>query len=148
MAGEISIEPLGGDLLAIAECHALDASVFPHPSVPGVVAGAPAVWVAKRRGRVVGFVATHATDTVREIRGIAVAASERGTGVGRALLRTAIEASRGLRAITLQVSTGNPAAIALYESEGFFVLRTLDRYYSPLAFPNGGDAYAMYRPCY
>lgn len=146
LATDISIHALGSDLVAMAQCHALDASIFPHPSVPRIRAGELSVWVAKRAGRVVGFVATQVDGSTRAITGIAVAREARGTGVGRALLRAAVTASKGLRAVTLQVSTGNLPAIALYESEGFFVLRTLPRYYSPLAFPNEGDAYAMYLP--
>lgn len=52
---------------------------------------------------------------------IAVGASWRRHGVGRALLRAGIAwaAEVGLHKITLNVRAGNSAAIALYEAEGF-----------------------------
>ncbi|MCW3045798.1 MAG: family N-acetyltransferase [Solirubrobacterales bacterium] len=45
----------------------------------------------------------------------------RGAGLGRALVRGAIERARerGCRRIELDVNEGNPAALALYESFGF-----------------------------
>ncbi|MFF4831322.1 GNAT family N-acetyltransferase [Streptomyces sp. NPDC001315] len=60
---------------------------------------------------------------VRQIRGLAVAAEARGKGVGRALLRAAVEEARhqGARRISLRVLGHNTAARALYASEGFVV---------------------------
>lgn len=138
----------GSDLVALAQCMALDASTFPHASVP-VVGGAtpPRVWIARAEpgGRVVGFVATRRRAHLLEVSGIAVDRAHRRTGVGRALLRTAIDAarSRRLAPVALHVSTANDAAIALYESEGFVATRLIPRFYSPARFGNGGDAYEM-----
>ncbi|MFJ8541843.1 GNAT family N-acetyltransferase [Streptomyces sp. NPDC093586] len=60
---------------------------------------------------------------VRQIRGLAVAEAARGNGVGRALVRAAVEEARrlGARRITLRVLGHNTAARGLYESEGFTV---------------------------
>jgi ribosomal protein S18 acetylase RimI-like enzyme len=85
--------------------------------------------VAELGGRVVGYVrlgfptplASNAH--VRQIRGIAVADEARGLGVGRALVRAAVEEARrlGARRITLRVLGHNTPARKLYESEGFVV---------------------------
>ncbi|MFD9036507.1 GNAT family N-acetyltransferase [Streptomyces sp. NPDC059567] len=60
---------------------------------------------------------------VRQIQGLAVAESARGRGVGRALLRAAVEETRrqGCTRLTLRVLGHNKPARALYESEGFTV---------------------------
>ncbi|MFE0514616.1 GNAT family N-acetyltransferase [Streptomyces sp. NPDC058964] len=60
---------------------------------------------------------------VRQIQGLAVHDDARGRGVGRALLRAALEEARrrGARRVTLRVLGHNTPARALYESEGFAV---------------------------
>ncbi|MEV8564326.1 GNAT family N-acetyltransferase [Streptomyces sp. NPDC051322] len=60
---------------------------------------------------------------VRQIQGLAVSASARGKGVGRALLRSACAESRrqGATRITLRVLGHNAPARKLYASEGFAV---------------------------
>ncbi|WP_327314534.1 GNAT family N-acetyltransferase [Streptomyces sp. NBC_01235] len=60
---------------------------------------------------------------VRQIQGLAVLDDARGRGVGRALLRAAVEEARrlGARRITLRVLGHNTPARGLYESEGFVV---------------------------
>ncbi|MFJ1650999.1 GNAT family N-acetyltransferase [Streptomyces sp. NPDC088337] len=85
--------------------------------------------VAELDGRLVGYIrlgfptelASNAH--VRQIRGLAVAEEARGSGVGRALLRAAVEETRrrGARRITLRVLGHNTPARKLYESEGFVV---------------------------
>ncbi|WP_217140545.1 GNAT family N-acetyltransferase [Streptomyces sp. AC627_RSS907] len=85
--------------------------------------------VAELDGAVVGYVrlgfptplASNAH--VRQIRGLAVADAARGHGVGRALVRAAVEEARrlGARRITLRVLGHNTPARGLYESEGFVV---------------------------
>lgn len=85
--------------------------------------------VAELGGRVVGYVRLGfptplpANAHVRQIRGLAVAEEARGLGVGRALVRAAVEDARerGFRRITLRVLGHNTAARGLYESEGFVV---------------------------
>lgn len=144
-----TIEALdGSDLVALAQCMALDASVFPHASVPAVPGGGPPrVWIARpsRAGPVIAFVATMRRANKLEVVGIAVDEAHRRSGLGRALLRAAVDAARerGLAMVTLHVSTANEGALALYESEGFVAHRLLRRFYSPARFGNGGDAYEM-----
>ncbi|WP_062647592.1 GNAT family N-acetyltransferase [Streptomyces maremycinicus] len=60
---------------------------------------------------------------VRQIQGLAVLDEGRGRGVGRALIRAALDEARrqGARRITLRVLGHNAPARRLYESEGFVV---------------------------
>ncbi|MFI8965170.1 GNAT family N-acetyltransferase [Streptomyces sp. NPDC053493] len=60
---------------------------------------------------------------VRQIQGLAVAASARGRGVARALLRAAADRAReqGATRLTLRVLGHNAPARALYAAEGFAV---------------------------
>lgn len=59
--------------------------------------------------------------------GMAVAAAERGRGVGRALIGAAIADAftRGIRRIELSVHAGNQAGLALYRRSGFVFEGTL-----------------------
>ncbi|MFK4146714.1 GNAT family N-acetyltransferase [Streptomyces sp. NPDC004065] len=85
--------------------------------------------VAELDGRLAGYIRLGLpTDVasnahVRQIRGLAVAEEARGRGVGRALLRAAVEEARrqGARRISLRVLGHNTPARKLYESEGFVV---------------------------
>ncbi|WP_329216528.1 GNAT family N-acetyltransferase [Streptomyces sp. NBC_01485] len=85
--------------------------------------------VAELDDRVVGYVTlTRPTKLacnrhVRQIQGLAVLDEARGRGVGRALVRAAVEEARrqGARRITLRVLGHNTAARALYAAEGFAV---------------------------
>ncbi|MFI9773875.1 GNAT family N-acetyltransferase [Streptomyces sp. NBC_01003] len=85
--------------------------------------------VAELDGRLAGYVriayptSLAANTHVRQIQGLAVAAEARGAGVGRALVRAAVEHARkaGARRMTLRVLGHNAPARALYESEGFTV---------------------------
>lgn len=147
----IIVEPVGADLVALAQAHALDASTFPHPSLPPIYGGdaPPAIFVGRpeRGGRVVGFAATRARLGALEVIGLAVEPAHRRSGMGRALLRAAVRSAkaRGLRRVTLHVSTALAGAIALYESERFERHTLLRGFYSARRFPNGGDAWLMVR---
>ncbi|MGV9932825.1 N-acetyltransferase family protein [Streptomyces olivaceoviridis] len=85
--------------------------------------------VAEAGGRVLGYIRlTHPTPLasnahVLAIQGFAVADEARGRGVGRALVRAAVEEARrrGARRLTLRVLGHNTPARRLYESEGFTV---------------------------
>ncbi|MEU8981709.1 GNAT family N-acetyltransferase [Streptomyces sp. NPDC048309] len=85
--------------------------------------------VAELDGQVVGYIRLGFPTTlacnahVRQILGLAVADRARGAGVGRALLRAALEEGRrqGARRITLRVLGHNTPARKLYEAEGFVV---------------------------
>ncbi|MEV3853467.1 GNAT family N-acetyltransferase [Streptomyces sp. NPDC050095] len=85
--------------------------------------------VAEVDGRVVGFVRLGrptplpSNAHVRQIQGLAVADAARGRGVGRILVRAAVEEARrqGARRIALRVLGHNAPARRLYEAEGFVV---------------------------
>ncbi|MER5436422.1 GNAT family N-acetyltransferase [Streptomyces sp. NPDC002588] len=85
--------------------------------------------VAESGARLVGYLRLvpptplAANAHVRQIQGLAVSDEARGQGVGRALLRAAVETARehGARRITLRVLAHNTPARKLYESEGFVV---------------------------
>ncbi|MCL6732588.1 GNAT family N-acetyltransferase [Streptomyces neyagawaensis] len=85
--------------------------------------------VAELGGDVVGYLrlgrptSLDCNAHVRQIQGLAVAEEARGAGVGRALVRAALEEarSRGARRLTLRVLGHNTPARKLYESEGFVV---------------------------
>lgn len=146
MGSTITIEALdGSDLVALAQCMALDATAFPHPSVPLVTGGLPRVWIARGEHGVVGFAATAPNGNVLDVIGVAVDPSQRRTGIGRSLIRAVVDIARErrVRAVTLNVSTANGGAIALYESEGFVATRRMRRYYNPQRFGDGGDAFHM-----
>ncbi|MFI6843492.1 GNAT family N-acetyltransferase [Kitasatospora sp. NBC_00085] len=80
-------------------------------------------------GRVVGYVRVvpptplASNRHVRQIQGLAVDASARGRGLGRALVEAACTAAReqGARRITLRVLGHNAPARRLYEACGFVV---------------------------
>lgn len=81
--------------------------------------------IAEDGGRLAGYaVLAGLGDTGRgvELRRMAVDPAQRGTGVGRGLLRAAVTRARdqhGARRIWLDVKARNGRARALYESEGF-----------------------------
>lgn len=85
--------------------------------------------VAELNRRIVGYVRLGfptplaCNAHVRQIQGLAVADEVRGRGVGRALIRAAVEETRrrGARRLTLRVLGHNTPARKLYESEGFVV---------------------------
>ena len=142
------IEPLGSDLVALAQAYALDATTFPHCSLPMVFGddAPPAVWIAREDhgGPVIGFVGTRADHEALEIIGLAVDVAHRRTGIARALVRATTRSARarGFDTVELRVSTGNEAAIALYVRERFRKAERIEGYYSK-RFPDGGDAWVM-----
>jgi ribosomal protein S18 acetylase RimI-like enzyme len=141
----IAVEPLANDLVAIANCIAIDAEAFPYPSAPfGLRDRSARMWVARDgdRGRVIGFIAARVRGGGLYIVGIAVSADSRRRGAGRALVRAAVDGARaeGLRAVALHVSVGNRAAVALYASEGFQARRRMRGFYS------GAVAHALASP--
>ncbi|MEV1018753.1 GNAT family N-acetyltransferase [Streptomyces sp. NPDC050264] len=85
--------------------------------------------VAELDGRVVGYIrlgrptSLAANAHVSQVQGLAVADSARGRGLGRTLLRAAVEQARqqGSRRITLRVLGHNTPARKLYEAEGFVI---------------------------
>ncbi len=97
-----------------------------------------------RRREVIGLVGMR-VETARgerraHITNLAVHPAWRRQGWGRRLLRRAMESARPYtpQRVILEVRTTNEAAIALYRSEGFTIVRRMRRYYR-----DGGDAYLM-----
>jgi len=82
----------------------------------------PGVWLTLARSgdALVGFALTRAVADDAELLLIAVLPDQRGRGVGRALLRRAIDdaAARGAGRLCLEMRAGNDAT-RLYASEGF-----------------------------
>lgn len=77
------------------------------------------------------------------ITNLAVAASRRGEGIGKGLVKELLgrAADRGATCATLEVRAGNEPAIALYRSLGFDVVSVRKRYYPD----NREDALIMWR---
>jgi ribosomal protein S18 acetylase RimI-like enzyme len=147
-----TVEPLdGGDLVAIANCIAIDADAFPYPSAPfGLRDRAARAWVARDggTGRVIGFIAGRVRGGDLHVDGIAVHAGARRRGVGRALVRAAAEGARreGLVTVSLHVSVANREAHELYLGEGFTSRRRIRGFYAPGAFEeHARDAWEMVR---
>ena len=82
-------------------------------------------------GGVAGYVVALLLGAEVEIANLAVSSSERGVGVGGALLDdvTAHAAASGCVALYLEVRDSNAAARALYHSRGFEVVGVRKRYY-------------------
>jgi len=143
------VEPLvASDVVAVAQCIAIDADVFPYASAHfGLRSAASPTWVARDLGdpRVLGFLAAHVGRGVLHMDGVAVDRAARRRGIGRALVREAVACAqdRRLRVVTLHVSVVNRAAIALYESEGFVVERRMGGFYPAAAFGGEADAFEM-----
>ena len=154
-AGTATIELLDGDLVAIAQCIAIDADAFPYASAHfGARSRSGRVWIARdaadERQRVVGFLAARLRGRrgqahLMHIEGLAVDQPVRQQGIGRALVREAVADARGrrLHAVVLHVSVTNDAAIALYESEGFGISRKLPGFYPAGAFDGVTEALEM-----
>jgi len=147
----VTVERLAApDLVAMAQCIAIDVNAFPYPSSRFVLRSASSpVWVARRDGeaRVVGFLAAgERRGRDLYVEGLATATSARRYGIGRALVRAAVAFARERRAdtISLHVWTGNEAAIGLYRSEGFDMRMLVAGFYRPGVFASAG-AYRMVR---
>jgi ribosomal protein S18 acetylase RimI-like enzyme len=155
--GGIAIDLLDqGDIVAAAQCIAIDADVFPYKSVRfGRRTASDVVWVARdeeplepsRWPPVVAFLAVETREDRSEIHGLAVEPAYRRRGIARALLRVVFTVSQesGLSRVVLRVWEKNAPAVALYESEGFQIRRKLRDFYPAWAFGAHRDAYEMVR---
>lgn len=109
-------EPLPWDLLLSAD---------PSADVVHSYIGQSTVWVAEADTAVIGVcvvemqAAGHA-----EIRNLAVAPHQQGTGIGKALVQLAAEQARQQGVQLLRVSTGNSSLgpLALYQKLGFDIV--------------------------
>src|SRR5439155_16544594 len=76
--------------------------------------------VAELDGQIVGLQRVRPLGpTVRWYEGLRVASSHRRLGVARTMLAAAIAEARATGATEMRLATGNPAALALFESVGF-----------------------------
>jgi ribosomal-protein-alanine N-acetyltransferase len=104
-------------------------------------------WVAREgvqggevSGDVVGYVLTwHVADELH-VMNVATRADRRRRGIGRALMREALDYARGrsIRHVLLEVRRSNQPAIALYRAFGFFAMGLRAKYY-----PDDEDAVEM-----
>jgi [ribosomal protein S18]-alanine N-acetyltransferase len=88
--------------------------------------------VAAEGAEVVGFVAGRVLADEAEILNLAVAATHRREGLGRALVRSLLFtfAAEGVASVFLEVRESNHAAIAFYERMGFEPAGSRPGYYS------------------
>ena len=83
------------------------------------------IWLAEREGRVVGCTAVVLRDDARgQLRWVLVAPSARGIGLGKELVRDALDwcRSKNCREVFLETTNGLPESQALYEALGFRVV--------------------------
>ena len=102
-----------------------------------------AYFVAELSGRVVGYIGVWKIVDEGHITNVAVSPDYRRMQIGSALLKTMLEitAEEGIVRHTLEVRTGNEAAIGLYEKFGFETAGVRKGYYED----NGEDALIMWR---
>ena len=100
-------------------------------------------FVAELFGRVVGYIGVWKIVDEGHITNVAVSPDYRRMQIGSALLKTMLEitAEEGIVRHTLEVRTGNEAAIGLYEKFGFETAGVRKGYYED----NGEDALIMWR---
>ena len=99
--------------------------------------------VAEAGGEIAGFILSEQEGERAHLITIDVLAPHRRRGAGTALL-AAIEqrlASRGVRQVTLETATDNPAAIVFWEKHGYRTVGVLKHYYLDRL-----DAYSMVKP--
>lgn len=137
MTGHVRVRPAtlaDGDRIVAIDRATFSRTVSPGDG-PTVTADAfahvdPAdVLVAETTDTVVGYLALgHPTPLasnahVWQVQALAVDPAQGRRGIGRALLRAAVEEAtrRGGTRLTLRVLASNPSARALYEAEGFEV---------------------------
>ncbi len=103
--------------------------------------GLPAIWtrIAQSEGRMVGLIFLDEGDPIRGIAIVAVDPSSQRRGIGRALMRAALERARGAAGVRLVQEAYNTHAMGLYASLGFEVKEPLARITGrPRGAPPGG----------
>lgn len=130
---EIGRNPdLGVYLLATRPSLSDEATVFGQV-MKAVLAGDMLACVAEEAGRFVGLCTIgrrghHVEDQHVGVLGVAVRPERRGRGIGEALLRRALEESRGVfEIVELKLVSVNERAMRLYRRHGFEVCGRLPR---------------------
>ena len=87
--------------------------------------------VARKDGKIIGFSSAHIYLDEVHIANVVVDEAQRGQGIGRALMDGLMQyaANLGVSYMTLEVRVSNAAAIALYQSLGFFKVSVRPKYY-------------------
>jgi ribosomal-protein-alanine N-acetyltransferase len=132
----------------LEEVEAIDRASFPLPWPSGSYRyelernPRARCWVAEVGGRVAGALVGWFVLDEYQIATIAVHPEALRMGIGKALLRTALEAAtaEGAERFTLEVRQGNIAAQALYRQFGFTITGV-----SPGRYADGEDALLMER---
>lgn len=108
---------------------------YPYPWSIGIFrdclfAGYPA-WVLLEGGAFIGHGVLSVAADEAHVLNVCVDPARQGRGHGRTLLRAMVQAARGRGAcrVFLEVRPSNPAAIALYQDEGFNEIGRRPRYY-------------------
>lgn len=123
---------------SIPEVAALERECFPHPWQQDSIEECfqnPAYYffVAKDEdNNVIGYIATYQVRDEAFVENICVTGTARRQGVGRALVRRAIEncKANGASFLSLEVRRSNQAAIGLYTAFDFEIEGTRKKYYS------------------
>jgi len=86
------------------------------------------LWVAERRGSVVGFIGLAVRGNQAEVEPVVVSFDARGQGIGRTLVETAVEAAQGEGVGQIKVSpvARNAQAIGFFHKLGFTALGHLE----------------------
>jgi ribosomal-protein-alanine N-acetyltransferase len=130
-----TIRPIGPS--AAASCARLHATSFAHPwsaaEFESLLAASNAIGdgALARGGSLLGFALSRHAAGEAEILSVAVAKSERGKGIGGALMNAHLArlAAAGVASVFLEVERGNASAIALYERLGFETVGERKNYY-------------------
>ena len=98
------------------------------------------IWYAAEGGKVIGFIALRGAAGQYELLNLAIAADQCRQGKGRLLLAHAINELKkgGVEEITLEVSSANLPAQALYRQAGFVVVGVRKNFYK-----DGSDGLIM-----
>ena len=91
-------------------------------------------------GETVGFIVAEAARFTGHIITIDVLEEFRRSGLGSRLIAAAEQRllAAGCRAVSLETAVDNAAALALYKRHGYFLVKTIPRYYS-----TGVDAFVL-----
>ncbi|GAC1335442.1 MAG: ribosomal protein S18-alanine N-acetyltransferase [Beijerinckiaceae bacterium] len=122
---------------AAGECARLHAVSFAHPwpaaEFENLLAAKNSIADGAYSGpsRLIGFALSRQAAGEAEVLSVAVAKSERGKGVGRALMSAHLArlAAAGVATVFLEVDAGNASAIALYRRLGFDTVGERKSYY-------------------